>query len=180
MASAHEERVFFEKLYDDYEQKIYYCAYNVLKQVEQAEDVTQDVFEELYHRKEELIQLEELHLKKLILRITKNKAIDAYRRNTTQIKYLDNYRKPVPTNVAITETDQLVENIVAEEKMKELVLKLDEPYLQVFMYRVFYELSTKETAAILVEKEPTIRKQFERAKKKLRAILGGELNEQAK
>lgn len=84
---------FFETLYEEYEQKIYFCAYRILQQKEQAEDITHDVFIQLYKNEKNLEQLDELHLKKLILTITKNKAIDLYRKNTSNIRYLENYQE---------------------------------------------------------------------------------------
>ena len=48
------------------------------------------------------------------------------------------------------------------------------------MYRVFYGLSFKETADILFSREDTVRKQYERARLKLKSILGGKNHEEAK
>lgn len=70
--------------------------------------------------------------------------------------------------------------LISEEEFMEIAYQLKEPYLQVFIYRIFYELSTKEVATIMSVKEATIRKQFERAKEKIKYILGGFLNEEAK
>lgn len=177
MKKINEDRMLFEKLYATYEQRIYYCAYGVLQQKEQAEDVTQDIFEQLYEDKKIWQDFEESHLTKYILRLTKNKAIDLYRRNNTQIKYLKDYQETKETGSIDAD---LVDYLVTEELVEGLVKELKEPYRQVFMYRVFYGLSFKETAEILFSREDTVRKQYERAREKLKSILGGRNHEEAK
>ncbi len=64
-----------EGLYDRYEQLIYRVAYGVLKSVEQAEDVTQETFIQLYHNLPTLKKLNESETKRYILRIAKNKPL---------------------------------------------------------------------------------------------------------
>lgn len=177
MKKKKNEVLLFEKLYESYEQKIYYCAYGVLQNKEQAEDITQDVFEQLYQDKHNWQDYDDNHLAQYILRITKNKAIDLYRRNNTQIKYLNNYRD---TNEAIVNDEQIDDFLITEEILTELISELKEPYRQVFMYRFFYDLSFKETADILFSREDTVRKQYERARLKLKTILGGNYYEGTK
>ncbi|MFI3605827.1 RNA polymerase sigma factor [Vagococcus fluvialis] len=164
------EMLFFKKLYDTYEQKIYFCAYGVIQNKEQAEDITQDVFEQLYQDKKVWQDYDTSHLTQYILRITKNKAVDLYRRNNTQIKFLKNYREINDVN----EVDNSIDDfLITKEILTELLSELKEPYRQVFMYRFFYDLSFKETADILCTREDTVRKQYERARTILKTILGG-------
>lgn len=177
MKKTKTEKEFFEFLYTEYEQKIFSCAYSILRQKEQAEDVTQDVFEKLYENNYYQKNLDSLHLKKLILTITKNKAIDLYRKNNTQISYIDNYRE-ADTKVNNVETH--FNQLVSEEEFVTISSHLKEPYLQVFIYRIFYGLSAKEISTITDTKEATIRKQFERAKNKIKEIIGGNQHEEAK
>lgn len=176
MKKKNKSRMLFEKLYETYEQCIYYCAFSVLHQKEQAEDITQDVFEQLYQTKDVWIEFDDNHLTQYILRMTKNKAIDLYRRNNTQIKYLEDYKETKSNEIFNSNID---DDLMTEELVKILVEELKEPYRKVFMYRVFYGLSFKETADILFTREDTVRKQYERARLKLKTILGGKHNEEA-
>lgn len=173
MKKIKSNRHFFEYLYETYEQRIFYQAYSVLNQKEQAEDITQDVFEQLYQEKEKLQSLDEEHLKKLIITITKNKAIDLYRKNTSQIKYIEDYKESNRGQIPDNNVVDRLEELVSEAEFQEITRELKEPYLQVFMYRIFYGLSTKEVAQIMSQKDATIRKQFERGKKIVKNILGG-------
>jgi len=135
--------------------------------------VTQDVFEQLYVSNKNLQELDDDYLTKLIMRITKNKAIDAYRKNTNKIKYLDNYQIHENQNNENNNIDEYVDNLISEEEFLEISNSLRPPYLQVFIYRIYYGLPTNDVAKIMCSKESTVRKQFERARKMVKEILGG-------
>lgn len=70
-----------EELYELYEQKVYYVAYSILNNIQQAEDTVQETFITLYKNLEKLHNLNIQELKRYILRVAKNKAIDSYRKN---------------------------------------------------------------------------------------------------
>lgn len=171
MRDKQSDKVFFEQLYQDYEQKIFYRAYTILNNKGQAEDITQDVFEQLYVDRKKIRKLNELHLKKYILVIVKNKAIDRYRKNQTQTNYLKDYYTDSESNNNVTD---YLDDLLSEDNFDEITQVLDVPYRQVFIYRVFYGLNTKETAMIMNVSEPTIRKQYERAKNKIKSLIGGQ------
>lgn len=176
MTNNQATRQFFECLYDTYEQKIFHLAYSILHQKEQAEDVTQDVFEQLYQTSSKLQSLDKEHLNYLILQIAKNKAIDLYRKNTTHIKYLEKEQQQTQPEIN-NNVEKNFQELITEEQFKEITHALKDPYLKVFMYRVFYDFSTKEIAHLTSTKEATVRKQFERAKDKIKTILGGADND---
>lgn len=46
------------ELYELYEQKIYYVAYSILNNIQQAEDIVQETFIILYQNMEKNLQLE--------------------------------------------------------------------------------------------------------------------------
>ena len=69
MINNKSDKEFFEYLYESYEQKIFYQALSVLNNKEQAEDITQEVFEQLYSDFESIKKFDDLHLKKFIIKI---------------------------------------------------------------------------------------------------------------
>lgn len=69
-----------EELYELYEQKVYYVAYSILNNIQQAEDAVQETFITLYKNLEKLHNLNIQEFKRYILRVAKNKAIDSYRK----------------------------------------------------------------------------------------------------
>lgn len=160
-----------ERLYANYEQLVYRIAYSVIRTVEQAEDVTQDTFMQLYQKLDKLKGLDEIETKRYVLRIAKNKAIDCYRKNQKQLDVLSNYyhfQLTAEDNVALK-----VSELISEEQMVTLLKILPESYQQVFMYRVYYGLTTREVAELTDLSEVNVRKQYERAKKKINSMIGG-------
>lgn len=164
-----------EKLYETYEQRVYRVAYKVLRSVEQAEDATQETFIQLYQAMDRWCLLSEDDKRRYVLRVAKNKAIDYYRKNQKQVDVLSNYQKRCIVVEDNVETK--VSEWVSEEQVDVLLSVLPESYQQVFMYRVFYGLSSKEVAKLTGLSEVNVRKQYERAKKKIIAVIGGAEND---
>lgn len=82
-----------EELYELYEQKIYSVAYSILNNIQQAEDSVQETFITLYNNLEKLYSLDTQELKRYILRIAKNKAIDSYRKNKRHGLLVEEYQR---------------------------------------------------------------------------------------
>ena len=164
--------LFFEQLYLEYEQKIYFLAYSIINNEQQAEDITQDVFEQLFEQLPTLKTYDSLTCKKYILRISKNRAIDYYRKNKVELNYKENL---LPKNEEpVNNVEIYFDRLISEEKFNHVTASLKDSYLHVFMYRIYYGLSGKETAELMNIQVDTVKKQLERAKKKVKEILEGE------
>ncbi|MGX7418003.1 RNA polymerase sigma factor [Carnobacterium gallinarum] len=165
-----------EELYQLYEQKIYYVAYSILSNVQQAEDITQETFITLYQNLEKISLLDTHELKSYILKIAKNKAIDSYRKNQRQALFIEEYQKEV--NEAETSTKNQEQYLMSEAQMDTLLSTLSDSYKKVFKYKIFYGLNYQETSELMGITEATARKQFERAKKRVMNIIGGSPNDE--
>ena len=64
-----------EELYELYEQKIYYVAYSILNNIQQAEDAVQETFITLYKNLAKLYSLSTEELKRYILRVAKTRRL---------------------------------------------------------------------------------------------------------
>ena len=64
-----------EELYELYEQKVYYVAYSILNNIQQAEDAVQETFITLYKNLEKLHNLNIQELKRYILRVAKTRRL---------------------------------------------------------------------------------------------------------
>lgn len=161
-----------EELYEIYEQKIYSVAYLILNNVQHAEDVVQETFITLYNNLEKLNSLDIQEIKLYILRIAKNKSIDSYRKNKRQGELLEEYQREsleiVDENVEVWE-----QRVMSENQIDTLLIVLSDSYRQVFKYKVFYNLSYKEISKLMGIKEANVRKQFERARKRVHDMIGG-------
>ncbi|MCM3125202.1 RNA polymerase sigma factor [Mesobacillus sp. AQ2] len=168
-----------EELYDLYEQKIYYLAYSVLNNIQQAEDTVQETFITLYQHIDKVHCLNKLELKRYILRIAKNKAIDSYRKNKRLGIILDEYQKET-TEAANENIKDWEQGVISEAQIDTLLTTLKNPYKLVFKYKVFYDLSYHEISELIGITEANVRKQFERARKSILTILGGRQSDEFK
>lgn len=161
-----------EQLYEIYEQKIYSVAYLILNNVQQAEDVVQETFITLYNNLEKVNSLNVQELKRYILRIAKNKAIDSYRKNIRQGQLLEEYQKEL-TEIVDENVEDWEQRVMSEIQIDTLLVVLSESYRQVFKYKVFYNLSYQEISELMGLTEANVRKQFERARKRIHNMIGG-------
>ncbi|MFC0189999.1 RNA polymerase sigma factor [Fictibacillus aquaticus] len=161
-----------EELYELYEQNVYYVTFSVLHNIQQAEDAVQETFMTLYSHLDDIRSLNSQELKRYILRIAKNKAIDSYRKNKRHGTFIEEYQKE-----AKGEADAIIENweqsFMSEIQLDTLLKTLKESYKLVFKYKVFYDLNYQEISSLMGISEVNVRKQFERARKQVLTILGG-------
>lgn len=159
-----------EELYTFYEQKVYYTAYSILNNRQQAEDAVQETFISLYQNIHKIRSLDEKETNYYILRIVKNKAIDSYRQNKRQILSMENYQKELIETASIEEPE---ETVLSEAQIDTLLITLRPSYQQIFKYKVFYNLNYQEIAELMELTEANVRKQFERARKRILNLVGG-------
>lgn len=160
------EKSAFELLYNKYKDKIKYFIYNIVKDYDKAEDITQEVFIYVLQKKID----ENYTFKYHIFLIAKSRAL-AYlnkekRRNEIDEKYLQNDNIKVEQDVA-----EIISN---NEKRKEIINAinmLDDKYKNALYLVKIEELSYKETAEILGESVQNIKNLIHRGKKELRKIL---------
>ncbi|MDP7980330.1 RNA polymerase sigma factor [Bacillus multifaciens] len=168
-----------EELYELYEQKIYYVAYSILNNIQQAEDAVQETFITLYQNLEKLQNLNTQELKRYILRIAKNKAIDSYRKNKRHEIFLEDYQRE-SLEVADENIEEWEQRFMSEVQIDTLLKELSESYRQVFKYKVFYNLTYQEISNLMGITEVNVRKQFERARKRVHNMIGGIENDEFK
>jgi RNA polymerase sigma-70 factor (ECF subfamily) len=168
-----DKNIYIEELYRLYEQKVYRIAHSILNNVGQAEDVTQEVFITMYYDIDIIGEAESIDVKRQIFKITKNKAIDIYRKNQRESSLMETASQEyqATTNEKSThEINQILNHQVLQEAIRELPSK----YKEVIMYRTYYDMTSKETATIMKITEATVRKRYERAKEMLAKLLGGD------
>lgn len=166
-----------EELYTFYEQKVYYTAFSILNNRQQAEDTVQETFISLYQNIHRIYSLDETETKRYILRIVKNKAIDSYRQNKRQILSIEDYQKELINTSSIEEPEQTV---LSEAQIDTLLTTLTPSYQQIFKYKVFYNLNYQEIAGLMNLTEANVRKQFERARKRILNLVGGNKDDEFK
>ena len=156
----------FEVIYTKYKKKIEYFVYNIVKDQQKAEDITQEVF--IYILKNKI--KENCSFKYYIFLIAKSRALNYIK--------LEKRREEINETYILQETEKIekdvLETITKEETKKEILQSinmLDDKYKNPMFLVKVEELSYQEAADILGETVQNIKNLIHRGKKELRKIL---------
>ncbi len=160
------EKKSFELLYTKYKIKIEYFIFNIVKDKEKAEDITQEVFVKIMQKEIK----EEYSFKYHIFLLAKSEALNYIklekRRNEINEKYIYHEQEQIEKDI--------LEIITKEENKKELIEAiniLEDKYKNAIYLVKIEELSYKETAEILGETLQNTKNLVHRGKNELRKIL---------
>ena len=160
------EKEAFEILYNKYKNKIKYFVFNIVKDYEKAEDITQDVF--LYVLEHKL--REGYSFKYYIFLVAKSRALN--------YKNMEKRRADINEKYLFKETENKKQDIVDiiekeenKKKIIEAINELDDKYKNAIYLVKIEGLSYKETAQILGISLSNIKVLIHRGKKELRKIL---------
>ena len=160
------EKSAFEILYNKYKNKIQYFIYNIIKDYQKAEDITQEVFIYVIQNKIK----EGYTFKYYIYLVAKCRAYNYINS--------ENRKKEINEQYFSKENAQIEEDIIdiitKNEKRKEVLESinlLEDKYKNAVYLSNIEGLSYKETAEILGETVPNIKNLVHRGKSKLRKIL---------
>ena len=156
----------FKILYEKYKNKILYFIYNIVKDYQKAEDITQDVF--IYVLQHEI--REGYSFKYYIYLIAKSRVLNYInienRRNKINEKYFSK---------TIEESQNDVIDILTKEEEKKILIEsinmLEDKYRNAIYLVKIEGLSYKETADILEESLSNVKTIIHRGKKELRKII---------
>ena len=160
------EKGAFELLYTKYKDKIKYFVYNIVKDYQKAEDITQDVF--IYVMQNPI--RDGYTFKYYIYLVAKSRAINLInkeqRRTEIDEKYLSNNFEYIEQDIA--------EIVTKNEKRQEImnaINQLEDKYKNALYLVKIEELTYQETAEILGESVQNVKNLIHRGKKELRKIL---------
>ncbi len=155
----------FEKLYEDNYKIVYGYLFSLSKNETITEDLTSQTFLKAFSKISEFKG--ESKISTWLCQIAKNEYLQYLRRQKTE---------PIDEYTDILLTDQ-IEDIVQDKSISIVIHKilhdLEEPYKEVFILKVFAELSYKDIACILDKTETWARVTYYRARIKIIERLGG-------
>ncbi|MBR2043484.1 MAG: sigma-70 family RNA polymerase sigma factor [Clostridia bacterium] len=162
----------FEELYYKYRKRLFSCAFSILKNNEDSEDVLQNAFIKIAQNIKCIAELESKETAAFLTVIVKNCAYDFLR------KYSD-YTEPLTEETEnISVNDNSIEELVDKleyEKIVSVIKNIPSPYNEVLYIHFVKDYSLKKTAVILGRKTATVKMQLVRGKKilveKLREAL---------
>lgn len=161
-----EDRKLFEYLYDEYRSKLYYIAYNMLKNEYSAEDAVHDTYMKVINHIDKFYDIPEEHTKNLIILILKNTVKDMFRRNRCDPLPLDEEEYQAKYNLTFDEDYSCEKNDI-----KECLKLLDEKYRTVLELKYWHGLKEKEIADILGIGDKAVNSRIFRAKKMILEII---------
>ena len=168
---------FFENIFKEHHQKVYQIAISMLKNAEDAEDITQEVFINIYHAIDQF--KEDALISTWIYRITVNKCLDHIKskKRKKRLAFITSLFDP-STGKQIHDAPHLqhpgaiLEQKEAQEILMEALAQLKLRQQTAFVLSQIEKMSQKEIAAIMDISEKAVESLIQRAKEKLRIILG--------
>jgi RNA polymerase sigma-70 factor (ECF subfamily) len=157
----------FSEIYDLYVSKIYRFIYFKVSSVEEAEDLTSEVFLKTWQYINEG-KGEIKHIGALLYRIARNIVIDYYRERAQKEKMNDELTDDL--EIASDEFDKMQISLEMENIEKNL-RELKDEYREVIILRFIEELSISEIAQILEKSKGAVRVLIFRSLETLKEIL---------
>ena len=166
LAAKQGNRKAFSELMEAYAKKIYYAAYSFMKNVDDAADISQDVFLKVY------TNLDSFDEKRAffpwIYRITKNLCLN-------KLKKCENRNSSMPEYDFIeskyTAPDEHVLKKEEVDSLQDAINSLSENFREIILLKHFEECSYAEISEILDIPIGTVMSRLYGARKKLREIL---------
>ena len=159
------EKQAFEFLYDKYKSKITYFIYNIVKDYQKSEDLTQETFIYIMQSK----MKEDISFKYYIYLVAKSKAFNYINKEKRRNEIIDEYL----SNDDQVEKD-VIDLVINKEIKKDLldsINLLDEKYKNAVYLVNIENLSYQEVAEILGEPLQNTKSLVHRGKKQLKKIL---------
>ncbi len=164
-------------IFQEHKNKLFLCAYKIVKDKYVAEDLLQDSFEAVARHIDNFATLEEPHKVSYLYRTVQNKAVNHYHRGKNEINNLsiEDEKREFADPVEIPLEDIVISNESIAVILEELK-KLDEKYRGVLFLSTYYNFHDKEIAEILGISENLVRVRRLRGRARLKKALhrGGE------
>ncbi len=160
------DEVAFSYIYNHYWKGIFRVAYNKTKSKETAEELVQELFIELW-RKREVLSINQLE--NYLFTAIKNAILDFYRSQNVMQRYVD-YKK----NISIPQinfTDETLSHNELSFALYEGITKLPLKSQKIFRMSRFENFSIKQIAKTLKISEKTVEYHITKALKYLKIIL---------
>lgn len=161
-------RIAFEKIFKKYSERIYYFSYRYLKNKEESEEITQEVFVRLWNRRFDLKP--ELSFNSYLFMITKNAVIDLLRKRNKETSINESYHNF--DNDIEGQPDNSLEYNELNNIVKKSVEELPFKRRQIFLMSREKGLTYKQIALKLNISIKTVESHMRLALKQLKKSIG--------
>lgn len=159
----------FEKLYEDYFQDVFLYIRRLSGNEYIAEEITSDTFFKAMHSVDRFRG--ECDLRVWLCQIAKNCYFSYLKKQKREQSLSDSELLFLPDLSDATE-ERIVRSQEAEQ-IRKILHEIDEPYKEVFMWRVFADMSFKQIGQIFSKSENWACVTYHRARKQIRERLEG-------
>lgn len=153
-----------ETIIEEYGQKIYKYCYNMLRNRQEAEDAAQDIFIKVYNNMSHMHEIKSVS--SWLYRIAYNQCLNIIRRK--KLFFFIPINEDLKINAVNYDTG--IESEFSEQ-LTSIISLLPAQDRSVLILHVIEEKSYDEIAVIFNKKPDAVRKQYERARKKVKAYL---------
>ena len=166
----------FQEFVDRYKKKIYYIAYDITGDHDDAEDVSQEVFIKVFRSLKTFRR--NAKISSWLYQISVNASIDLLRKKSSKPEKSmdDTERADIQENLPGSSThaqnpERSAEDLIIQNHISEALQKVSPKERSVFVMRHYNELKIREIAEILKVSPGTVKALFYRATRKLRKEL---------
>lgn len=153
---------YFNEFYNNNYNLVYRISFSILKDKENSEDVTQNVFEKIYKLPND--KLADNFESTWLYTVTKNESLQYIRKNKFNI--------PLDENIDVIKTDNNEFDDIAEnEDYKKMVKKLNKKEEQIVSLKVLSEFTFKEIGEILSMPTATVQWYYYKSIKSLKIAI---------
>jgi RNA polymerase sigma-70 factor, ECF subfamily len=170
----------FNQLVTLYERRIFALVYRMLGRRDEAEDLSQEVFVQVFKAIDQFRGDSKLStwMYRIAVNLCKNKTKYLARRHAGDQDDIDAMAERVPFSAAkgvsvgdISRPDELVEGMQLEMVVKRAIGELEAEFREVLVLRDVEDLSYEEIAAVTGLPDGTVKSRIHRARAQLRALV---------
>lgn len=174
MIESEEEKSKFIILYEKYKYLMYDTANKVLNDMYLAEDVVHDSFVKIAKNISTIGDENAKETKNYIMVITKNTALDAYRKRAKSMQQEISVDENEESDIFISNEGKDLSDVVCKEnKVLNIIRNLPDSYKEVFLLKYVNGYENKEIASILNISEDTVRQRISRGRNIIEKNLEG-------
>lgn len=157
------------KLYDRYGAVVYGLALKILKDAQEAEDLTQEVFVTLWRNN--TYNPARGSLSNYLIVMTRSRALDKLRSRTSRRKFLERWRQTTTAQPFTLSASEQIDLWDTSQHVQAALAQLSDRQRKILEMAYFQDLSQSEIAKTLDIPLGTVKTSARQALKKLRGIL---------
>ena len=177
-----DDKAFMLNLYNDYYGLVRKTVYNITRDADHAEDLTNDTFIKLIEKVSVIRTLDSCKLTAYAVYTSRSVAINFIKHREVQQKHLYFGEDKDLAETVANPDDNIEARIIHQEEIEELakaILKLPENYKNLLYFKYILEMDDREIAGIFNIAPNSVRQYLTRARREAKELMEKEMNQHA-